>query len=165
MSEQQPIRLREGVRESDIEQLRAVVESSGFFYDYEVEVALDLASDCCQLVEGSEYRFLIAEDDKGIVGFTCFGAVLCTVATYDVYWIAVHERARGRGIGAQLMARTEELVAAARGTRIYVETSGRAQYDPTRKFYEKLGYAPAATLPDYYAPGDDKVILFKVLSG
>lgn len=164
MGEGHEITLREGVKEADIDQFRVVLESSGYFYDYEIEVALDLASDCCQLVEGSEYRFLIAEDADGIAAFTCFGLVLCTVSTYDIYWIAVHERLRGKGVGSKLMARTEQLIRAARGTRVYVETAGRLQYEPTRNFYKKIGYTPVANLPDYYAPGDDKVILCKVLA-
>ena len=44
------------------------------------------------------------------------------------------------------------------GRRVYVETSGRAQYEPTRRFYEACGYAREAVLTDFYAPGDDKVI-------
>ncbi len=161
---QHNVTLREGVKDADIDQLRTVLESSGYFYDFEVEVALDLASDCSQLVEGSEYRFLIAEDSEGIAAFSCFGAVLCTVSTYDIYWIAVHERLRGKGVGSVLMERTEALIRAARGTRVYVETAGRLQYEPTRNFYKKLGYSHVATLPDYYAPGDAKVILCKVLA-
>lgn len=164
MNQQHPIRLREGVKESDIDAFRTVLESSGYFYEFEVEVALDLASDCCQLAVGSEYRFLVAEDETGVAGFACFGGVLCTISTYDIYWVAVHERLRGKGVGSQLMQKTEELIAAAKGTRVYVETAGREQYESTRRFYQKIGYKHIATLPDYYAPGDDKVIMCKVLS-
>jgi hypothetical protein len=49
------------------------------------------------------------------------------------------------------------------GLRVYVDTSGRAQYAPTRAFYERLGYLPAAVLDDFYAPGDPKVIYCKAL--
>jgi hypothetical protein len=46
---------------------------------------------------------------------------------------------------------------------MYVDTSGRAQYAPTRAFYEHMGYERAAVLEDFYAPGDAKVIYSKIL--
>jgi hypothetical protein len=45
-----------------------------------------------------------------------------------------------------------------------VETSTRAQYEPTRTFYERCGYEIAAELPDFYAPGDGKAIFVRVLA-
>jgi hypothetical protein len=48
-------------------------------------------------------------------------------------------------------------------TRVYVETSTRAQYVPTRSFYLACGYDLTAELTDFYAPGDGKAIFLKVL--
>ena len=45
-----------------------------------------------------------------------------------------------------------------------VETSSRAEYNPTRAFYEARGYHRTATIPGYYAPGDDLVIYVKDLT-
>ena len=53
---------------------------------------------------------------------------------------------------------------AARGARrVYVDTSSRSQYEPTRAFYLACGYAREAFLADFYAPGDGKVIFVKAL--
>jgi hypothetical protein len=49
------------------------------------------------------------------------------------------------------------------GRRIYIETSSRAQYEPTRGFYLKCGYRQETILEDFYAPGDGKVIYVKAL--
>jgi hypothetical protein len=46
---------------------------------------------------------------------------------------------------------------------VYVETSSRDQYEPTRRFYLKCGYRVDAVLEDFYAPGDGKVIFVKAL--
>ena len=48
--------------------------------------------------------------------------------------------------------------------RVYVETSTRPQYAPTRAFYLACGYQLAAELPDFYAPGDGKAIFLKLLT-
>jgi hypothetical protein len=61
------------------------------------------------------------------------------------------------------MREAEKHIAAAQGTRIYIDTSYKAQYDDTRAFYESLGYALGALLKDFYSPGDDKVIYHKIL--
>jgi ribosomal protein S18 acetylase RimI-like enzyme len=45
-----------------------------------------------------------------------------------------------------------------------VETSSRADYAPTRAFYESRGYTRTATIPGYYAPGDDLVVFTKDLT-
>ncbi len=42
-------------------------------------------------------------------------------------------------------------------------TVSRADYAPTRAFYERRGYARVATIPGYYAPSDDLVIYLKDL--
>ena len=47
---------------------------------------------------------------------------------------------------------------------IVVETAGRPDYRGTRAFYQARGYAVAATIPDFYAPGDDQVVYVKSLS-
>ena len=47
------------------------------------------------------------------------------------------------------------------GGRICLDTSGRDEYEPTRGFYLSNGYRIVASLDDYYAPGDAKLILQK----
>jgi hypothetical protein len=44
---------------------------------------------------------------------------------------------------------------------LVVETSSRPDYSGTRHFYEARGYRQAATVADFYAPGDDRVIYTK----
>jgi ribosomal protein S18 acetylase RimI-like enzyme len=57
----------------------------------------------------------------------------------------------------------EEEVKRMGGRLILVETSGPPSYAPARKFYEACGYRLQATIPDFYAPGDDLLIYAKRL--
>ena len=50
-----------------------------------------------------------------------------------------------------------------RGRRIYIETSAKPQYEPTRSFYVRCGYVEEARFRDFYAPGDDKLVYGKSL--
>lgn len=62
------------------------------------------------------------------------------------------------------MNRFQEVIRNMGGRRIYAETSSRDLYRPTMAFYRACGYKIEATLEDFYAPGDAKVILLKILS-
>ncbi|HPD17109.1 MAG TPA: GNAT family N-acetyltransferase [Planctomycetota bacterium] len=154
---------RETVTEADRANVRNILESTGFFYPEEVQVGIELVDD--HLVSGVEsgYRFLFAEKGGETLGYSCFGPIACTRAAFAIYWIAVHNAHRGQKIGRELLARTEEIIARLGGAQIHVETSNRAQYKPTRAFYENNGYERAAVFPDFYAPGDDKVVYVKLL--
>ena len=44
------------------------------------------------------------------------------------------------------------------------EGRARAEYEPTRGFYEARGYRAVSRIPDFYAPGDDQVVYTKSLS-
>ena len=155
---------REDVLPDDVEHVRDIAASTGFFFEAEIEVAVELVQERLTKGLASEYYFVFAEQDDKVVGYTCFGPIACTLASYDLYWIAVHNDARGKGIGKKLLLKSEACIAAQGGQRVYIETASRKQYEPTRKFYLSCGYREEAVLEDFYAPGDGKVIYVKVLS-
>ncbi len=163
MPDDQELRLRTTVTADDCEHVRAITRSSGFFTDPEVAVAVELVEERLAKGPASGYQFIFAEADGRTVGYSCFGPIPCTVSSYDLYWIAVDADVRGRRVGTRLLDESERSVARLGGTRVYVETSSRAQYEPTRRFYERRGYHRAALLEDFYAPGDGKVMYVKVL--
>jgi ribosomal protein S18 acetylase RimI-like enzyme len=143
---------------SDADAIRAIVESTGYFHDYEVDVAVELVEERLAKGIASGYYFVFAEKDGRVIGYSCYGPIACTTGSYDLFWIAVHDDFRGKGIGKLLMERTEKAVAAEGGRSVYVETSSKEQYISTRAFYEKFGYVKEAQIRDFYEEGDDKVI-------
>jgi ribosomal protein S18 acetylase RimI-like enzyme len=157
-------RFREEVQPRDREVVRDIIMASGFFSLAEVAIAVELVDE--RLAQGlqSGYYFLFAEHDNEVVGYTCFGPVPGTLVSYDLYWIAVRNQYRGQGVGSLLIRRSEEMIRALGGRRIYVETSSRALYIPTHAFYDAQGYRQEAFLEDYYAPGDSKLIYVKVVA-
>ena len=65
-----------------------------------------------------------------------------------------------QGLGSLLLAEMDRRIAG-RVKRLFVETSGRADYAPMRAFYERHGYRMLDRLPDHFAPGDDLVRLVR----
>lgn len=159
-----PTIYREAVRETDADAVRSILDSSGFFSAEEIGIALELVNERLARGPGSGYHFLFAERSGKVMGYTCFGPIPGTAASFDLYWIAVHNESRRRGAGKILLERSEKIMSRMGGKRIYIETSSRDQYKPTRVFYEKCGYRAEAHIADFYAPEDAKIIYVKVLN-
>lgn len=158
------IGLRGRVVAADMATVRALVRATGFFSDEEAAIAVELVEERLAKGAASGYEFLFAERGADTLGYACFGQIPLTRASFDLYWIAVHPSAQGLGIGRRLMTAAERAVAQAGGSALYAETSSRDQYAPTRRFYRAAGYAVAAEFPDFYAPGDGKVVFAKRLT-
>lgn len=157
------IAYRQEIEPSDVDAILNIVQESGYFSAEEVEMACELASDRLERGWQSSYQFLFAERKGFVTGYVCYGLIPATSGSYDLYWIAVRQSMRGQGLGKVLLKKTEDLIRACNGRRIYAETASRAQYLPTRNFYESAGYAPEGFLRDFYSPGDGKIIYSKVL--
>ena len=153
--------VRDTVRPADTEAVRELVLATGFFNAEEVEIAAELVAERLQRGPASGYEFLFSERDGRLLAYSCFGRIPCTLASWDLYWIAVHPDAQGTGLGRHLLQETEQRVLSRGGQALYAETSGRAQYVPTRAFYTHCGYKTAAVLEDFYAPGDAKHVFVK----
>jgi len=157
--------IRKETKQEDLKDFRELLSSSGFFYDYEIEAAEDFLK--YQLEDGDEsgIHYYMAEDksvDGGkVIGFICFGFDTCTLTSWLLYWMGVHNDYRSKGLGGRLLKKFEEYVISKGGKKIVLETAGRELYKPTRDFYEKYGYREEGIVPDYYSEGDARVTYVK----
>ncbi len=149
---------------ADRARIEEITRAVGLFREDEIPVALEVFDEAMAAGPGGSYNVLGAEADGRLAGWICWGPTPCTLGTYDLYWMAVDPALQGSGLGTALIAEMERrLHGAAR--LILVETAGRADYQATRRFYEARGYRAVATIPDFYAPGDDQVVFVKDVSG
>lgn len=150
-------------RAADRSAIERITASSGFFSEAEVRVALEVFDEALAGPE-TGYDYLVAESLGAACGYACWGGpIAMTESSFDLYWIAVDETARGSGIGHRLLAAVELRAAKVGCRQMFVETAGRAQYAPTHSFYESCGYTRVAELPDFYSDGDAKVFYCKKL--
>jgi GNAT superfamily N-acetyltransferase len=141
---------------ADVDRIRALTNATGVFSAEESRVAAELAQ--TTLDSSETYRWLLAEADGELLGYTCFDRIPLSKVSFDLYWIAVLPEQRGSGLATDLMARTAKLAKSKRGLWIFAETSSRDAYAPARAFYLKTGFEEAARFADFYEPGDDKVV-------
>jgi ribosomal protein S18 acetylase RimI-like enzyme len=122
-------------------------------------VAIELACD----MNNTDHSILVASSGKGPVGYVCYGPTPMTEGTFDLYWIVSDPDVRGQGIGASLIGAMEADIRSRQGRVIRVETSATEDYGPARGFYQSMQYREEARFKDFYKPGDDLVILKKLL--
>lgn len=157
------IELRDEPTPDDVAAVGEIVAATGFFNATEVEIAVELVEERLEMGPVSGYFFVFAEEAGRVLGYTCYGPIDGTEGSYDLFWIAIDPTQQRRGLGRVLMDETERLIRAMGGRRVYAETSGRSQYEPTREFYRRLGFDREAELSDFYAPGDAKVFFVKAI--
>ena len=158
-----PIHFRLELTPDDPARIGSLVQSTGVFSPVELEVAIELADERLARGPSSGYHFVFAEYEGAVHGYTCYGPIALTVGSYDLYWIAVDRASQGRGLGRAVLEKTEALIRQEGGRRIYIETSTRPPYAPTRAFYLRCGYELAVVLDDFYAVGDGKAIYVKAV--
>jgi acetoin utilization deacetylase AcuC-like enzyme/GNAT superfamily N-acetyltransferase len=156
---------RSAVMAEDVGRVRSLVASTGMFSTSEVDIAGELVTE--RLTKGirSGYHFVLAERGASLVAYACYGPIEGTQGSFDLYWIAVSPEEQRKGLGAQVYARAEAAMRRSGAKHIYVDTSSSDRYAPTRGFYQRMGFVEEARLPDFYAPGDSKVIYVKDLAG
>ncbi|KPJ99294.1 MAG: hypothetical protein AMK71_09965 [Nitrospira bacterium SG8_35_4] len=149
--------------EEDIQTVHQLLSGNGIFRPREILVAVELVQDRITKGPGSEYRFIFADSENQLAGFVCYGEIAVTVGSYDLYWIAVRNDCRERGVGKELLLRAEKDAVSSGARAMFIETSSRIDYAPAKHFYQKAGYAETCIVRDFYDAGDHKVIFSKDL--
>ncbi len=153
----------EPLHPAEVDDVVGVVEATGVFRPCEVGVAREVLEAAAKIGETSGYFVRVARVGGAIAGYACWGPTPCTEGTFDLYWIAVSPFHGRRGIGSALLREVESDVIARGGRLLVAETSGTEPYRPARSFYEREGFREEARIPDFYRPGDAKVIFVKAL--
>ncbi len=156
--------ISEGIGKGDRQKIEEILRSTDFFYEFEIKIALEIADETIALgMNNSGYYWIKATDEDGLVAFANYGKEEFSTHSWDLYWIAVHNNSRHKKLGSALLKAVEDKVREFGGKILWIETSGRPLYAPTERFYQRNGYELAASLRDFYGPGDPKQIYSKVL--
>ena len=148
-------------KKSDPKSIRDIVVSTNFFYDHEVEIAVELVEERLSEGESTGYYFVFAEVEGFTAAYSCYGPITMSKTSFDLYWIATHNDFRGKGIGKKLLEETCNQARSMGCTIIIAETSGLEHYAPTRAFYDSNKFKLEARLKDFYDEGDDKLFYTK----
>jgi ribosomal protein S18 acetylase RimI-like enzyme len=147
----------------DKPRITEILRGTPEFKPFEVAVAEELIDCYLEDTLNSGYHILVAHVDSTVAGYICYGPAPLTEGTWDIYWVAVAREKQGQGIGGALMKSAEKEIVKSKGRLSIIETSSTSAYEKTRHFHVSQGYQIVACIPDFYTPGDDKLILQKRL--
>lgn len=85
-------------------------------------------------------------------------------ATWNLRMIWTRHDKSGAGYGRQLIERIDAELRVRHARLLIVETSGLPTFAAARAFYTKVGFEHEATIRDFFAAGDDKLVFTKRLS-
>lgn len=88
-----------------------------------------------------------------------------TEYTWKIDWIVVDQSQRKHGIGSSLMRICEQYIKQNGYTNVIVETLG-SNSDISRSatsFYRKVGFTLVGEIPNYWSPGENKLVFAKNL--
>lgn len=152
------------IEDADRAAIRDLIAGTHAFAPHEVDVAMELVEIALTRPEQDDYHpYVVEEDDGTVAAYACFGKNPMTASTYDLYWLATRADRMGKGHGRRIVGFVEDEARSRGGTLLVIETSSKESYGTTREFYIRIGCTLAARLPDYYSPGDDKLIYLKRL--
>lgn len=151
-------------KSNDSKRIEEILRATARFTDEEVGWAMELVFDRATRGARSEYAVHVAESPEGtIAGYSCYGPTPRTDAVFDLYWIAVDPAFEHRGIGSALLAFVEREVRRRGARLLLIETSSKASYAPSRRFYEHHGYREISRIKDFYRVADDKIVFAREL--
>jgi GNAT superfamily N-acetyltransferase len=148
---------------SDKHAVLQIIKDSGQFDDdglAYVESTLD-----AHLSENSGALWLTADDGEP-VGISYCNPEPVTSGTWNLLMLWTRKDREGQGFGAALVAQTEQRLRAKGARLLIVETSGLPDFEVARAFYAKCGFVHEATIKDFFAAGDSKLVYTKpILQG
>ena len=147
------------VTRDDVETLQSVLDTIELFPS---EMLPDMLG--AHFDGGEEAIWLKAERDDQVIGFCYATPEAMTDGTWNMLALGVCADAQRSGAGAAIVRGLERTLRNHGGRLLIVDTSGDGAYANARAFYQSQGYAHVATIPDYWAKGDDKVTFAKSLT-
>lgn len=150
--------------DAETDTLVAIAEGTGVFKPIEIVALREVLDDYHAVNRHDGHRAVALLRDGEVVGFAYYAPTPMTDRTWHLYWIFVRKDGQAKGLGTELLRHAEDDAARAGGRLFLIETSSLPSYEPTRRFYLKHGYEPAAAVRDFYADGDDQVIFRKRLA-
>ena len=150
------------LKASDRNEVIKILHSTNMFTPAEVALATEQIDIYLTDSNQFDYSVVVLESENfQVIGFLSFGPAPITEDCYNLYWIAIHPRAQGRGHGKELILWLEKRALLVSVRMILVETSSLPMYAPTRGFYRAAGFREVSRIPDYYKSGDDRITYIK----
>lgn len=108
-------------------------------------------------LKGRTTRYLVLEDDTGIVGY---GGARIIGCESDIQTIAIVDAHRGRGAGRKLMEALMDVARSEGALQMFLDV--RADNTVAQSLYDSLGFEQIDTRKGYYKPDNvDAIVMMR----
>ena len=152
-----PLNLRPATRQ-DLAAIAAAAEDAQLFPG---EMLPDMIE---PYLAGSDTdRWFVATDADRVLGFGFCRQETLTQGTWNLLAIGLLAEARAGGRGSAMLRHLEQGLRDDGQRLLIVETLGTPDFEATRRFYRHNGFVEEARIRDFYEPGGDKIVFWKLL--
>jgi hypothetical protein len=142
-----------------------LVQQEDWFTPTEIEVMFDRIDTFLFESDQKKYCVIIMEDQKkNIQGYAVYGSEPETDRAYKIYRIVPPPLAKNNNILRTLLKFIEKDIQNKQGRIIFIELSSNLRYHSLYEFYTSNHYELTSKVKNYFAPGEDKLILTKNLN-
>jgi ribosomal protein S18 acetylase RimI-like enzyme len=144
--------------DSDASAILKIVEESGQF---DADSLDHVEGTLKQYLAGGTDELWFTADDGEPVGVGYCAPEPIAPGVWNLLMLWTRSDRHGKGHGGQLVKHVEETLSANSARLLIVETSSLPAFEAARKFYSKCGFIREATIKNYFAMGDDKLVYTK----
>ena len=148
--------------QTDSDAIMAIVKASGQF---DADGILHVQGTLEQHFAGVGDGIWLTADDGEPVGVAYCAPEPVASGTWNLLMLWVRNDRHSEGHGSALVRHLGEEMKRRNARLLIVETSGLPAFAAARAFYEKCGFAHEATIRNFFAEGDDKLVLTKPMLG
>jgi ribosomal protein S18 acetylase RimI-like enzyme len=145
---------------TDTQAIFSIVEQSGQF---DAEGLAHVQETLAEHLAGNGDGIWLTADDGEPVGVAYCAPEPVASGTWNLLMLWTRADRHGKGHGASLVKQMELALQNRVARLLIVETSGLPAFAPARSFYTKCGFVHEATIKNFFAAGDDKLVFTKLL--
>lgn len=146
------------VESSDIVPLLDMLQKSGQFDD---EGLLHVRDTLNNYFSGESGELWFSAEQEGLAGIAYCAPEVMTNDVWNLLMLWISPDHQRQGVGNALIKLIEKELRNKHARLLLVETSSLIDFSAARAFYSKQGFIKEATIRNYYAINDDKVIFIK----
>lgn len=115
------------------------------------------------LAEEDSYYWYVQDDVGNVIAVISFLQNDHKTGGYILEYIVVHKNHRKAGLASKIMDQMVNFIVSKQGRYIETFTCDLMEYEAIRQLFVKKGFEKIGLLPDYYYPGEGKLLYFKKL--
>ena len=134
------------------------------FDENDVREAKEDLERCLRNHERDIHYFVAKDKTDQVKGLAGYGQEELSPEIYYLAWFAVDKELQNQGLGKALLEKIEnELKEKGQARQVIVRVWDKGPDDPLERFYKKVGFERAGSIPDYWGDGYDLVFFTKRL--